>query len=135
MDHVAVKLKLPREAGVRALLAVHEQHARTPARKLLVGMVCQTCFHPAPRKGRAQSRAELAADLRGARRVTSALIFCQRRPIPTSGAMWASVGKTAKICPIRLSIRHIYPKKAPQMRGFSPVGDTGLELSLGPQLR
>jgi hypothetical protein len=42
MDHVAVKLKLPREAGVRALLAIYEQHARTPARKLLVGMMCQT---------------------------------------------------------------------------------------------
>jgi hypothetical protein len=42
MDHVAVKLKLPRQAGVRALLAVHEQHSRTPARKLLVDIVGQT---------------------------------------------------------------------------------------------
>jgi hypothetical protein len=54
VDLVAVKLKLAGYPGVRALLTVEEQHARTTARvvkrvRVLLVMVGQR-FLPAPRK-------------------------------------------------------------------------------------
>jgi hypothetical protein len=57
MDAVAIKLKLPGDAGVRALLPIDEQHVRALARKLkrvsMLLVIDGQRFLPAPRKGRA----------------------------------------------------------------------------------
>jgi hypothetical protein len=62
-DLVAVLFKLVDQSGVRALLAVDKQHSteigRIPvwALLLLVAIEGQSCFLPAPRKGRANEHA------------------------------------------------------------------------------
>jgi hypothetical protein len=63
MDPVAVKLKLTSKRGIRALLAIHEQHVRTAARsRKRVGMLLLDLgqpFLPAPRKGRAHEHGSM----------------------------------------------------------------------------
>jgi hypothetical protein len=55
MDLVAIKLKLAGYPGVRSLLTVEEQHARTTAgilkRMLALLVIVGQRFLPAPRKG------------------------------------------------------------------------------------
>jgi len=55
----------------------------------------------------------------GPRRPSSFVSAVESRRVESCGQ---SVGKTAKMCPIRLPIRHTYPKKNPANAGLFPSG-------------
>jgi hypothetical protein len=73
-----------------------------------------------PEKSRARGRSQ------GVRaEAASALILCQRRRIPTSGAVWAKRRKCARSESRSVTLTQRKTPQNAQMRGLSPVGDTG----------